>query len=85
MPYAAHQTHALARFQSERGAIEHLLGAKGDTEIACGDERHGEDGVPVRETHAAGFEPATLGSEDRCSDPLSYACLKGSECSAERG
>jgi hypothetical protein len=26
--------------------------------------------------HSAGVEPATLGSEDRCSIQLSYECLK---------
>src|SRR5690349_15739743 len=28
----------------------------------------------LRETHSAGLEPATLGSEDRCSVQLSYEC-----------
>ncbi len=28
----------------------------------------------VRKAHLEGFEPPTLGSEDRCSDPLSYRC-----------
>ena len=28
----------------------------------------------VYKAHPEGFEPPTLGSEDRCSDPLSYGC-----------
>ena len=30
--------------------------------------------VLVIQVHPTGLEPATLGSEDRCSDPLSYGC-----------
>jgi hypothetical protein len=31
--------------------------------------------VWVYQAHPEGFEPPTLGSEDRCSNPLSYGCI----------
>jgi hypothetical protein len=31
------------------------------------------------DAHSAGFEPATLGSVDRCSIQLSYECMTGGE------
>src|SRR5438552_7207499 len=43
-------------------------------EVTCDDVTETTETTETEEAHPAGLEPATLGSEDRCSVQLSYGC-----------
>ncbi len=67
-----HQGYAIDNGEQEEGVLciaVSVYGSKGKVVLECCRIKK------YRLAHPEGFEPPTPGSEDQCSDPLSYGCF----------